>query len=306
MESGGHLLLSSIKQENETMEEDLPVVSATDSSSSFMESCIEIKAEPDAQPEFIGPDKIDVKYPCKTSVKLERDPLSFDEEYVKEIKEDVDVQVSETPKDIHEISFVSCGELLEPERPSESCGNGARSRDLALAGKKVFTCSECQRPFTHLSHLKEHMRNHTGEKPFLCTECPSRFSRSSTLKIHLRTHTGEKPYTCAECQSRFLTSSHLRRHMRIHTRENAPRAPVKKKAPRAPVKKSYACTVCESRFPFPYRLKLHMRMHTGRNLSPARSVRAASPAPAPCSNTCALNTGEKPFTCVECQTSFTT
>ncbi|XP_064103436.1 early growth response factor homolog 1-like [Macrobrachium nipponense] len=188
MELGGHVKLSSIKQENEAVEDDLPAVDAADSLE-FMEPCVEIKAEPEAQPEFIDPDKIDVKYPCTASVKLEKDPLSCDEEYAKEIKEgDDDVQTNETPKDIPEIPFVSCGELLEPEWPSESRGNADRGRDPALAGKKVFTCSVCQHRSTGFSHFEIHMRTYTGEKPFSCTECNRSFSFSHILRRQMKVH----------------------------------------------------------------------------------------------------------------------
>ncbi|XP_054719715.1 zinc finger protein 236-like [Uloborus diversus] len=116
--------------------------------------------------------------------------------------------------------------------------------DNEFPNERPYRCDVCQRGFKKSSHLKQHLRSHTGEKPYKCNVCHHAFVSNGVLKTHLKTHSGIKAYNCDICDTSFTTNGSLKRHMCIHSND-----------------RPYMCPYCQKTFKTSMNCKKHMKTH---------------------------------------------
>lgn len=206
-------------------------------------------AEPETKP-FLGDTLVDQMMRAIQAQESDGDEEELEEEEDMEDEEE-DEEEEDCKTALHSPPHSNMGSRYSSPR----AGKTSKSRRNSKAGKEKRKCpwEGCKQTFTQGTHMKIHMRKHTGEKPYvswhpcaqqnspanwkfvvlhlrelpldlLATWQPSGQYTSSgtygactdTWQTHYRRHTGEKPYKCDQCPREFAQKGNLRAHLSVH------------------------------------------------------------------------------------------
>ena len=85
--------------------------------------------------------------------------------------------------------------------------------------ERPFLCNVCNHRFIRATHLRRHMRIHTGEKPFTCHICGQRYARGDYLRAHIQAHRRDRIHKCKHCGEAFNDLTRFADHCRLMHRD---------------------------------------------------------------------------------------
>ncbi|XP_014245729.1 zinc finger protein 271-like [Cimex lectularius] len=195
----------------------------------------------------------------------------------------------------------------------------ARGDDMMIErdGKRIWTCTQCDKTFISRKGSIIHQRTHTGERPYSCSVCQKRFIDSSTLMKHQVIHQAVRPFSCLICRRGFNQKVALQRHERTHGQlqptykcKFCPKTFLVASSLQAHEKihsgiKPYTCQYCPSRFHTSTAQRQHERVHTNERPYACSYCPKAFKDSGTLFKHQVIHSGIRPFVCPICSQGFT-
>ena len=94
--------------------------------------------------------------------------------------------------------------------------SNSTSKEKTISHDKAHKCPHCSFATRQGSHLRRHLRRHTGEMPYECKHCGKKFANNASLDQHLPKHTGMWKYSCSVCGKGFAQKCDWKKHSKNH------------------------------------------------------------------------------------------
>ncbi|XP_033121973.1 zinc finger protein 695-like, partial [Anneissia japonica] len=108
---------------------------------------------------------------------------------------------------------------IHEKKSMNECNEVEKQFEMSSSSEKnIQMCEEmCIRDriskFSHLGHMKRHLKIHTGDQPYECEHCGKKFRELGHLQRHLKMHKRETAYECEHCGKKFRLSHDFKKHI---------------------------------------------------------------------------------------------
>ena len=132
-----------------------------------------------------------------------------------------------TPEDVHGLDHAPSdginpqldaaqvvSQILRSESLLNEASGSSSNKQSNEAIERPFVCDVCGRKFIRSTHLRRHMRIHTGEKPFSCHICGRKYARGDYLRAHINAHRRDRVHKCKHCSEIFHDLTRFANHCR--------------------------------------------------------------------------------------------
>ncbi|CAI2361777.1 unnamed protein product [Moneuplotes crassus] len=159
------------------------------------------------------------------------------------------IQSSSLPHEEVKDSITSCSEKQVHYETYKQIKSASSKKTPGISKTQIY--EKLLKPFKHQKRVVTTPVTHKETTVYICKYegCDKEYTKIWNLLDHVRMHEGIKPYQCDSCSKSFTQKGNLKKHMKQHQLKTIRE------------RKRFECRICKKKYTEKYNLKAHMKTH---------------------------------------------